>query len=476
MIQLPCREAARFRAMARRCVVGRPRGPAPPVRLLRCRNRLMLSATFGELTLTLRLAVGPTVGAADGEGEGGAAEVAEFDQTIPFAVLEAAEGTGSDIATIDFDSCGTIRCRTMRQGRIRETTFEEPVSAEPPASLAVPAPPSRMRPAGAGLLAALDECGRTTSAQASRFALARVQLRGKEGEIVGTDGRQLLVWNGFELPFAESLLIPAVPVFGSREFASESEVRIGRAGPQVVVEAGNWTVFLTIAEESRYPDVTGLLARTTSKSRLSLSARDADAVLQTIRRGHDRSDKMPSVTVRLSSKPQIVVGGSPLALAQSEFSGSAATVSILAHHLSRALRLGLRTLGVEAQQCTVLFADERRSYLVTCSQPDPNETPESADSIVPASSALSVPVSFVSKGESVMPSSKNNQGRSDDQSLQDAEATDEAVDPLAEAEGLRAALTEAGRRTGRLIASLRQIHKQRRVFQTVASRYLSRNG
>jgi hypothetical protein len=42
----------------------------------------------------------------------------------------------------------------------------------------------------------------------------------------------------------------------------------------------------------------------------------------------------------------------------------------------------------------------------------------------------------------------------------------ELLDPLAEAEGLRAALVEAANRAGRLIQCLKQFRRQRRVLQS----------
>jgi hypothetical protein len=47
--------------------------------------------------------------------------------------------------------------------------------------------------------------------------------------------------------------------------------------------------------------------------------------------------------------------------------------------------------------------------------------------------------------------------------------TEDVLDPLTEAEALRAALAEAARRIGRLIASLRQFQKQRRALHTAWS-------
>jgi hypothetical protein len=451
MIQLPCREAGRFRALARRCVVGRPRGPSPPVRIVRSRDGLTLSASFGQIALSLRMP------RPDADGNDG-----EFDKYIPFAVLEAAEGGGAEIATVEFDPSGKIRCRTATRGRVRETAFEETV-ADDSSTPDLTARPARMKAVDDGFLAALDECGRSTSAESARFALSRLQLRGTTGQVVGTDGRQLLVCSGFELPFDDDVLIPAVPVFGSRELAAESPVRIGRHASRMFVEAGPWTVALAIADEARFPDVAALLKRTTVKSWLRLTEGDADTALRAIERSLDRSDKTLTVTVRMSPNPQMAIGPTTIALPVSEFEGSGASVAILARYLVRGLRMGLRVLGVDAQQAAVLFADERRSYLVTCSQSDP--TCPAAIDVADASSAVpfSASPALSSKGKSVMPSPKN--GRTESPTTHDTEGSDETLDPLAEAEGLRVALAEAVRRTGRLIASLRQFHKQRRVFR-----------
>ena len=93
-------------------------------------------------------------------------------------------------------------------------------------------------------LAALHECGRTAAREATRFALDRVQVRGRAGQVVGTDGRQALLWGGFRLPFADDVLVPAVPVFGAPELAGQPDVRVGRTASHLVVAAGPWAVWL----------------------------------------------------------------------------------------------------------------------------------------------------------------------------------------------------------------------------------------
>ena len=51
-------------------------------------------------------------------------------------------------------------------------------------------------------------------------------------------------------------------------------------------------------------------------------------------------------------------------------------------------------------------------------------------------------------------------------SLSERPVADDAVNPLVEAEALRAALSEVVRRVGRLIVGLRQFQKERRALQT----------
>ena len=52
MILLPRAVARAFRALARKCHPGRPRGPAPPITFRQADGRLMLKADLGEVALT----------------------------------------------------------------------------------------------------------------------------------------------------------------------------------------------------------------------------------------------------------------------------------------------------------------------------------------------------------------------------------------------------------------------------------------
>ncbi len=84
--------------------------------------------------------------------------------------------------------------------------------------------------------------------------MTRIQLRGKAGQIVATDGRQLLVQGGFSFPWNDSILIPRVPAFGARELSDQVEVGVGRTKTHVAVKVGRWTFLLAIDTHARFPD------------------------------------------------------------------------------------------------------------------------------------------------------------------------------------------------------------------------------
>ena len=54
---------------------------------------------------------------------------------------------------------------------------------------------------------ALDEAMKIPTGSTGRLSPTWIQLRGKQGEFVATDGRQLLIQGGFQFPWKEPVLV-----------------------------------------------------------------------------------------------------------------------------------------------------------------------------------------------------------------------------------------------------------------------------
>jgi hypothetical protein len=143
-------------------------------------------------------------------------------------------------------------------------------------------------------LIALGEAARTTAKEVVRYALVRVQLRGRDGQVVATDGKQLLVLGGFTFPWADDVLVPRLPVFGTRDVSFEEPVRMRRASDVVLLETGPWTFLLRIDKNGRFPKVEHVVPSVSSiTSRLRLIEEDAEFLIATLPRLPGAEDEHP---------------------------------------------------------------------------------------------------------------------------------------------------------------------------------------
>ena len=99
---------------------------------------------------------------------------------------------------------------------------------------------------------------------------------------------------------------------------------------------------------------------------------DAETVFRFLEDRCDRSDKEQAATFRLTPSSEMILADSRVPLAELEVSGEPRSVAVHVRHLVRALQLGLRDLHFNDSRGTLVFRDERRSYVVTC--PTPAET------------------------------------------------------------------------------------------------------
>jgi hypothetical protein len=200
-----------------------------------------------------------------------------------------------------------------------------------------------------GLLSALREAVDTTDENASRYALGQIYLRGSAGQVVATDGKQLLVQSGFAFPWQDSVLVPALDIFGCKELPTDQPIQVGKTDTHVVLQTGPWTLFLTINKEGKYPRIEEILTDpTTATSRLQIGDSDAAFLQKSIPNLPGADETNHGVTLDLNGKVLVrakaanASQGMELLLSGSHLSGDACSVAINRKYLARATQLGLR--------------------------------------------------------------------------------------------------------------------------------------
>ncbi|HEY2908638.1 MAG TPA: hypothetical protein VGI99_00240, partial [Gemmataceae bacterium] len=421
--------------------VGRSRTP-PPVVVCRVRG--------GVLSLWCRTESAGLLYAEACEGNG--------DETIvlPLEVLEAAEGAGEAGVALSVDRKLQGRAGWMEGGVPSSKSF---AAVRPGNEQAIPERPGSVAPAGGELLRALHECGRTAARESGRFILTHLQIDGAKGRIVGTDARHALVWQGLTFSFTETVLVPAVPVFGCRELAATGEsCSVGVSRGEFVVAAGPWTVFLPTNIDGKYPDVTPLLLKPGSGRVATLDSRDAAELLSVLPELPGRNEKDTPVTLDLERGVVVVRGRDSetrafreVPLRRSRAGSEPVKISVNRSFLARILELGCHTLRINPTGSLISAEAADRLYFVATLGPESSEPEPKSPSPLPSGSTPMKP----SETNGAAPA-----GRHDP-------PVDELIDPIVEAEALRVAVAEVGTRLGRLLVALRGVKRERKTLTSI---------
>ena len=380
MLSFPRSVIRSLRAVRRSCGVGRPRGPAPPVLVVPDTEALTWVMPGDEVIVAYRIP-GPQT------------EVKPF--LLPLDRFDTLDSTGDDLITLERDHKGWAELRWADRGLPRTHQVEvqklEPRHSLPPMPKTVATMPGEFR-------LALHEAGRSRGRQPNRFAVHRVQLRGRTGAILATDAVTAYRHAGFTFPFTDDVLIPAIPIFGSPELAKEPELRLGRTDHHLVVQAGRWTLFLTIDTTGRFPDVESVIPKSFTPTVLQLHPEDAKALvaaLPNLPGGHD--DNQPVTLDLMPGQPAVVRGHDDKtrrvadhALVRSVVSGGPHRVALDRNSLKRAIRLGCHTIRVVASDKPVVAVNDRITFLAVNFHPDAIVAPPIGSAIArPESSLLS---------------------------------------------------------------------------------------
>jgi hypothetical protein len=431
-----------FRAVLRKSVLAAdPRGPCPTVLCRSGHNGLSVSCVQGGAgirhhkpgSLAIDSVAFPASLLRDLENAG---ETITLEQVAPFKG-KASWNAGDGPHVIDFDT------------------------ADPASLPSIPEVTRGMVNLEPGFLTVLDDAARTASRDAGRYACNHVLLRGKDGSVIATDGKQLLVQNGFPLPWSDDRFLPALPVFGCRELPHDVPVRVGLEKDRLSLEVGPWLLIVKAEVAARYPEVDRVIPGLAAiKTRFRLDAQDANELMRALPRLPVDDDQQRPVTLDLGGK--VVVRArdekghvEEILLPRSQVDGPPMQVVMDRRYLLRVLQLGFTEILIESAEKPLLCKDAKRTF-VWMPLSETNAVTSTRPTRKPATSPEPPPRT------TDMPT--NNDPR--DQEQRNGSDPHPIADPVAEAEAVRLQLQEALARTSRLIAALKQQRRQGRIVQT----------
>jgi len=198
--------------------------------------------------------------------------------------------------------------------------------------------------------------------------MSRLQLKGS-GEVIATDGCQVLIQGGFSFPWTETILVPAVTAFGCQELPQDVPVLLGRSRRHLGIRVGPWTFSLAIIRDESYPRIESILPAPSSTSTLCrLAAEDAAFLLRMLPCLPGQGQEPASVTLDLNGCLVVRARGPEQAqtteviLKRSPVLGPPVRLVSNRRYLGRALQQGFLELQVLGPPKPVVCRGPRRTY------------------------------------------------------------------------------------------------------------------
>jgi hypothetical protein len=461
MLTFPRSAALRFRQTLKRSATTDPSRTASTQILCQARrNELTLEA--GQSGVAVRLYL-------DAAGSTGA-------MAIRADLLGQIEGRDDSPVSLEPTEPGKGIARWTDGGVPKAVEFDV---LPPEEARAFPDEP-RLTPMPDGFLPALAEAVRTAAKHHIKVGLTRILLRGKSGEIIASDGKQLLVQRGFPFPWEDDVLVPRITALDGRPLGTTGPVGIGRTAGHVVLRVAPWAFALPIDSDNTFPAIEAVIPRASAATaRLHLDPEEAARLAAVLPRLPGAADEQSPVTLALDSPPALRAKGHAdpdaveVILERSTVAGPAAAVAVDRSYLLRALALGFTEIQANHPTKAVTCRDRKRIYVWM---------PLEANAVIPAGprlkrvplpastapmisrpvKALPVPANPAMNGHAPMPVAAIAAGTTPDRVT--------VADVIGEAVGVAGLLREAGARVSRLLATLRrQRHQTRAVQQAVRS-------
>jgi hypothetical protein len=450
------------RSLLRKSIsTGMGRGQRPAVRLQAGRDGLHLRSQQSEVALEYHL---PGV-------------LTPETFTLPGEALDDFEGRREqDLVSLEGVGTEAVLARWEDGGVPQVREYPSPDKDRVPS---FPEEPRKLSPIDNGILKVLDDAAQTAAKEGVRFAVQKLQLRGGKGDIVATDGRQLLIQGNFALPWKDDVLIPAVSLFGCRELPQDVPVAIGKTDKHVCIRVGPWTFFLSIDTASRFPTVESVIPRATGTvTTCHLSPEDAAFLLKALPRLPGREVDNAPLTLDLNGQVTVRAKGedssriTEVVLAHSTVTGPAVRLVGNRQLFARAVQLGFTEFRIIKPDVPLVSSDKYRTF-VWMPLDKEGALPSSEDALRITSGgdepAISQPKKERSNETMTKPSTNGqSNGPTPSRHNDDEHATTGSGlgALIAEAQSLKEVLHDAYGRTNRLLIALKRQRKQSRLMQT----------
>lgn len=390
--------------------------------------------------------------------------------TVPLSLLADCDGRQADPVQLE-----------RRDGQVLARWQDGPVpqvaTCDMPDFLpGFPEPPTEFGENPPALLSALVHAVETADPEPGRFALNKVQLRGRSGLLAATDGRHLWSHSGFVFPWDGDVLLPKTPLFACKELPQDQAVLVGQRNEQLCVRVGPWTFWLAVDTSGRFPKVDDMLQPVeAATATLRIADTDADFLLKSLRRlpAAVTVDLNGQVAVRaqLADRGQVT----ELVLNGSTYSGEALRIHTDRRYLNRALALGFRELQVFGPGQPLLCRQTDQTYVWAPLSPESAVPPADNAIRIESHQSPNKPAPRIrepARARTTMPDRNVNRRHATSQVVPHAatEPSSNGSDVIETAEALRRSLRESLDRTSELLHALKQQRKRSRlVASTLAS-------
>lgn len=219
------------------------------------------------------------------------------------------------------------------------------------------------------LTAVRDACG-TTDSESARYALSHIRLRGSDGQIAATDGRQLLAVKGFEFPWNDEVLVPASKVFDCADLCGYEKVEVAQDGERVCVRTGPWTIRLKIDRARRFPEIDSMLQGSAQAATvLTLEESDAQFLQRSFSHLPSKGEYNAPITFDLNGTVAVRCKAGDVdqvievTLANSDRDGQEVRFAANRRFVARAIELGFRSFHIGKPESPVIAQDGNRTFV-----------------------------------------------------------------------------------------------------------------